>query len=125
MKVSIIIAAIVVLLGTMAISQTTPQPTPDAQPSPTHKMSKAEKQQAQGKILDLNTASKEELAALPGVGPSYAQKIIDGRPYKDKRDLLRKRVLPENIYNQIKDRVIARRETIKAKPKDAPTNREQ
>jgi DNA uptake protein ComE-like DNA-binding protein len=88
-------------------------------------MSKAEKQQAQGKILDLNTASKEELAALPGVGPSYAQKIIDGRPYKDKRDLLRKRVLPENIYNQIKDRVIARRETIKAKPKDAPTNREQ
>src|SRR5207248_7550979 len=104
----------------MAVAQTTPQPTPDTQPSPTHKMSKAEKSQAKGKVFDLNTASKEELAALPGVGPDYAQKIVDGRPYSDKRELLRKKILPEQTYEQIKDQVKGSRSTAKAKPKDAP-----
>jgi DNA uptake protein ComE-like DNA-binding protein len=55
--------------------------------------------------VDLNTASKEELAALPGVGPSYAQKIVDARPFVDKNQLLGKKILPGSTYERIKDKV--------------------
>ena len=59
--------------------------------------------------LDLNTASKEELDALPGIGDTYAQKIIEGRPYTSKSDLVKKGVLPSSAYDKIKDEVTAHR----------------
>ena len=58
--------------------------------------------------LDINSASADDLSALPGIGKAYSAAIIKGRPYKGKDDLTQKGIIPENVYNGIKDKIIAK-----------------
>jgi competence protein ComEA len=107
--------SLLLTFGGMAFADQSQQAAPppsnqSSYPAETHKLSRAEKSDTpseNGQPVDLNSASKKDLAALPGIGPDYAQTIIDARPFNSKEDLLRKKVIPQATYDKIQDRVTA------------------
>ncbi len=95
-----IMAALVLLLG-MGVAFSQPQ-------SSTKSTSKTTTAAPSGDLLDINSATKAQLDALPGIGAAYSQKIIDNRPYAKKTDLVKKKVIPQSTYDKIKDMIIAK-----------------
>jgi DNA uptake protein ComE-like DNA-binding protein len=85
---------------------TAPQPPPGHPVAPPAKPTQA-KQAKPVKLIDINKASRAELKTLPGVGDAEATKIIAGRPWLTKADLVTKNVLPEGIYVSIRDKIVA------------------
>ena len=83
------------------IAQTTPSA---AQTTPTAPKTTAS---APKTLIDINSTNPEELKTLPGIGDAYAKRIIDGRPYTAKNQLVTRGILPQGVYNKIKDQIIA------------------
>ena len=99
-------AILLILSFILLIGKTNAQSTPKSDKRNT--AAQSPKTQSSKQLLDLNSATKDQLSALPGIGDVYAQKVIDSRPYKTKTDLVRKKVIPQSVYNRISARVVAR-----------------
>ncbi|WP_043600937.1 ComEA family DNA-binding protein [Solidesulfovibrio magneticus] len=69
---------------------------------------KVETPAAKAALIDLNSATEEELKTLPGIGDAYSKKIIEGRPYAKKDQLVSKKIIPGATYDKIKDMIIAK-----------------
>ena len=78
-----------------------------AKMAPAEKMAPAPK----AELLDINSATSDQLDALPGIGKAYSAKIIAGRPYKGKDDLVNKDIVPQKTYDGIKDKIIAKQKS--------------
>jgi competence protein ComEA len=102
-----------VLAQTAAPSTTAKPPTSIAAPTAPEvtKPSAARASAPSSALVDINTASKAQLDALPQIGTDRAEAIIKGRPYKSKDELLEKKVLPQSAYDAIKNRIVARQKS--------------
>ena len=96
-KFASILAALALALSSVALAKDEPKKT--AAPAAAVK---------QAEPIDINTASEKDLATLKGIGDVRAKAIVKGRPYKAKNELVDKKIVPQKVYDDIKDKIIAK-----------------
>ena len=97
-----------VILAALALTLNSATAIAQGKGKPTAKTTATKSAPAKAALLDLNSASKQELMTLPGIGDALSQKIIEGRPYARKDQLVSKNIVPQATYDKIKDQVIAK-----------------
>jgi DNA uptake protein ComE-like DNA-binding protein len=104
-----LLTALFLAVGVAAAPHAVAQAKKDAPAAPAKADTKAAaKPEAKKELVDINTASADDLKALPGVGEAYSKKIIDGRPYAKKDQLVSRKILPQKTYDGIKGLIIAK-----------------
>jgi competence protein ComEA len=83
----------------------------------------AEAPKAAAAPMDINSASEKELASLKGIGEARSKAIVKGRPYKGKDELVQKKIIPQSVYDEIKDQIIAKQDTAAPAAKPAETKK--
>jgi competence protein ComEA len=103
--------------ATSALAQKTEAPKTDTKKTEAPKATDAKKPEAKpaqaakpAAQMDINSASEKELATLKGIGDVRAKAIVKGRPYKGKDELVQKKIIPQNVYDDIKDQIIAKQD---------------
>lgn len=108
-RVLALVTALFLTVGVAAVPHTYAQAKKDTTAAPAKTDTKAAaKPEGKKQLLDINSASADELKALPGVGEAYSKKIVDNRPYARKDQLVSRKVIPEKTYQGIKDLIIAK-----------------
>ena len=98
--------ALGLIIGSASFAQA-PQPSTGDKMAPS-KMAPATKSDTKTELLDINSATADQLDALKGVGKTYSAAIIKGRPYKGKDELVQRKIIPAKTYTEIKDKIIAK-----------------
>jgi competence protein ComEA len=100
-------ACALVIACSLGFSQTIPSTT-TKKSTATKTEAASASQAAKHELIDLNSATKEQLMTIPGIGDAYADKIIAGRPYKMKSELKTKKIIPDATYSKISSHVVAK-----------------
>ena len=119
------------ICGAAAFAQTAPYPPPNRRAQKTSssggtaqapaESGKSATKPPASKLMDINSATVEQLKTLPGISDAYARRIVEGRPYRAKTDLVRRKILPQAAYSKIAGLIIAR-QTAAPKPKATTQN---
>jgi competence protein ComEA len=99
---------ILLLLTALALAASPYQAPKASKAKPPSTSSPAASSATSGKLLDINSASQDDLKALPGIGDAYSAAIIKNRPYANKAQLVSRKVIPQATYDKISSRIIAK-----------------